>query len=44
MAGYGDNEGFTAYAIAVGYVLPDGTTDAQKTRCTSTRFSGGRSV
>lgn len=31
MAGYGDNEGFTAYAIAVGYVLRDGTTDAQKT-------------
>ncbi|MFK0273658.1 DnaT-like ssDNA-binding protein [Ensifer sp. NPDC090286] len=31
MAGYGDNDGFTAYATAAGYVFPDGTTDAQKT-------------
>lgn len=30
MAGYGDNDGFTAYATAAGYVLPEGTTDAQK--------------
>jgi hypothetical protein len=30
MAGYGTNEGFTAYAEAAGYVIPDGTTDAQK--------------
>lgn len=29
MAGYGDNEGFTAYATAAGYVLPEGATDAQ---------------
>jgi hypothetical protein len=29
MAGYGTNEGFTAYATASGYVLPDGTTDPQ---------------
>ena len=27
---YGDNAGFTAYAEAAGYVIPDGTTDAQK--------------
>jgi len=26
---YGDNAGFTAYAEAAGYVIPDGTTDAQ---------------
>lgn len=31
MAGYGDNDGFTAYATAAGYVFPDGTSDAQKT-------------
>lgn len=31
MAGYGDNEGFTAYAAAAGYVFPDGTTEPQKT-------------
>jgi hypothetical protein len=30
MAGYGTNEGFTAYATAACYVIPDGTTDAQK--------------
>lgn len=30
MAGYGTNEGFTAYAAAAGYVIPDGATDAQK--------------
>ncbi|RVH91723.1 hypothetical protein CN074_27590 [Sinorhizobium medicae] len=30
MAGYGDNDGFTAYATAAGYVFPDGT-DAHKT-------------
>lgn len=30
MAGYGTNEGFTAYATAAGYVIPDGATDAQK--------------
>lgn len=30
MAGYGTNEGFTAYAEAAGYVIPGGTTDAQK--------------
>lgn len=29
MAGYGTNEAFTAYATAAGYVLPEGTTDAQ---------------
>lgn len=29
MAGYGTNEGFMAYAEAAGYVIPDGTTDAQ---------------
>jgi hypothetical protein len=29
MAGYGSNEGFTAYATDAGYVIPDGTTDAQ---------------
>lgn len=28
MAGYGNNAGFTAYAAAVGYVIPDGTQDA----------------
>lgn len=27
---YGDNSGFTAYSEAAGYVIPDGTTDAQK--------------
>jgi len=26
---YGDNAGFTAYAEAAGYVIPDGATDAQ---------------
>lgn len=26
---YGDDAGFTAYAQAAGYVIPDGTTDAQ---------------
>lgn len=26
---YGDNAGFLAYAEAAGYVIPDGTTDAQ---------------
>jgi hypothetical protein len=31
MAGYGTNEGFTAYATAAGYVIPDGATDAQIT-------------
>ncbi len=31
MAGYGDNDGFTAYATAAGYVFPVGATDAQKT-------------
>lgn len=31
MAGYGDNAGFTAYAEAAGYVIPDGTGDAQIT-------------
>jgi hypothetical protein len=31
MAGYGDNAGFTAYATGNGYVIPDGTTDAQIT-------------
>ncbi|WQO64236.1 DnaT-like ssDNA-binding protein [Sinorhizobium medicae] len=30
MAGYGTNDGFTAYATEAGYVFPDGTTDAQK--------------
>ncbi|KQY78646.1 hypothetical protein ASD52_02020 [Ensifer sp. Root142] len=30
MAGYGDNDGFTAYAMAAGYVMPFGTTDDQK--------------
>lgn len=30
MAGYGDNDGFTAYATVAGYVIPVGTTDAQK--------------
>lgn len=30
MAGYGTNEGFTAYAEAAGYVFPDGTNDDQK--------------
>ncbi|PII39083.1 hypothetical protein T190_11280 [Sinorhizobium meliloti CCBAU 01290] len=25
MAGYGDNDAFTAYATAAGYVFPDGT-------------------
>ena len=29
MAGYGTNEAFTAYATAAGYVIPEGTTDAQ---------------
>lgn len=29
MAGYGTNAGFTAYAQAAGYVIPEGTTDAQ---------------
>ena len=29
MAGYGTNEGFTAYAAAAGYVIPEGTSDAQ---------------
>lgn len=31
MAGYGTNEGFTAYAAAAGYVIPEGTSDAQIT-------------
>ncbi len=31
MAGYGDNAGFTAYAEAAGYVVPDGTTAPQIT-------------
>jgi hypothetical protein len=31
MAGYGTNEAFIAYADAAGYVVPDGTTDAQIT-------------
>lgn len=31
MAGYGTNDGFTAYATEAGYVFPDGTTDEQKT-------------
>ncbi|MQX45781.1 DnaT-like ssDNA-binding protein [Sinorhizobium medicae] len=31
MAGYGTNDGFTAYATEAGYVFPDGTTDDQKT-------------
>lgn len=31
MAGYGDNEGFAAYAEAAGHVLTDGTTDQQIT-------------
>lgn len=30
MAGYGTDAGFTAYAEAAGYVIPDGTTDEQK--------------
>jgi hypothetical protein len=29
MAGYGTDAGFTAYAEAAGYVIPDGTTDPQ---------------
>ncbi|NTG48584.1 hypothetical protein G6M04_14420 [Agrobacterium rhizogenes] len=29
MAGYGNNADFTAYAEAAGYVIPDGTTDAE---------------
>lgn len=29
MAGYGDNDGFRACAAAAGYVIPDGTTDAE---------------
>ena len=29
MAGYGSDDAFKAYAEAAGYVLPDGTTDAQ---------------
>lgn len=29
MAGYGTDDAFKAYAEAAGYVLPDGTTDAQ---------------
>jgi hypothetical protein len=29
MAGYGTNEGFTAYATAAGYVIPEGTTEPQ---------------
>lgn len=31
MAGYGTNEGFTAYATAAGYVVPDDATTAQIT-------------
>lgn len=31
MAGYGDNAALDAYLTEVGYVLPEGTTDAQKT-------------
>ncbi|MFP5078306.1 DnaT-like ssDNA-binding protein [Rhizobium sp. YIM 134829] len=29
MAGFGDNPSFRVYATAAGYVVPDGTTDAQ---------------
>ncbi|TQX91312.1 hypothetical protein EQW76_00835 [Rhizobium sp. rho-13.1] len=29
MAGYGSNDGFRAYATDAGYVVPDGTSDAQ---------------
>lgn len=52
MAGYGSNEGFTAYAEAAGYVFPDGTTEPQKTAARQRgslfidryepRFSGSR--
>lgn len=28
MAGYGDNDGFRAYATGAGYVIPDGTSDS----------------
>lgn len=52
MAGYGTNEGFTAYAEAAGYVFPDGATEAQKTAARQRgslfidryepRFSGSR--
>lgn len=52
MAGYGTNEGFTAYAEAAGYVFPDGTTEPQKTAARQRgslfidryepRFSGSR--
>ena len=52
MAGYGTNEGFTAYAEAAGYVIPDGTTEPQKTAARQRgslfidryepRFSGSR--
>ncbi|CAN7704729.1 hypothetical protein LJR098_002565 [Rhizobium sp. LjRoot98] len=31
MAGYGDNAGLTAYAEAAGYVIPDGTQEADIT-------------
>lgn len=31
MPGYGDNPGFTAYAAAAGYGIPDGATDDQVT-------------
>jgi hypothetical protein len=31
MPGYGDNPGFTAYAVAAGYSIPDGATDDQIT-------------
>ncbi|MBZ5761582.1 hypothetical protein LAV84_18290 [Rhizobium sp. VS19-DR104.2] len=31
MAGYGNNTDFSAYAEAAGYVIPDGTSDAQIT-------------
>jgi hypothetical protein len=54
MAGYGTNEGFTAYAEAAGYVIPDGTTDAQKAAARQRgslfidryepRFSGSRTA
>ncbi|WP_426126315.1 DnaT-like ssDNA-binding protein [Pararhizobium sp. PWRC1-1] len=37
MAGYGDNEGFTAYAEAAGYVIPDGT---EETAITAARQRG----
>lgn len=54
MAGYGTNEGFTAYAEAAGYVFQDGTTEPQKTAARQRgslfidryepRFSGSRTA